>query len=75
MKRYVLGHGGKAPAWCRNQLMAFRRMDGSAGFEFYGIERVFTLKPGDMLAFQQGRIEIIYRGGVANDQLEERGNR
>lgn len=62
MKRYVIGCGAKAPDWCRHYLMAYRRMDGSTGFEFYGVHETFYLKPGDMLVYQQGRIEIIRKG-------------
>ena len=53
MERYVIGSGCPVPPWCRDELMCYRRMDGSIGIEFqsscHGTVRVYQLYVGDML--------------------------
>lgn len=63
MNKYIIGSKEPAPTWCRDSLMAYRRMDGSTGVEFqnrfFGTVRVYQLFPGDILLHKSnGHIEI-----------------
>ena len=62
MERYLIGSKEPAPNWCRDELMCYRRMDGSVGIEFqnscHGTVRIYELYPGDMLIQRKGYIEI-----------------
>ena len=54
---YVLGTG-TVPLWCKSKLMTYKRKDGAIGFEFCGERKNFSLKMGDMLILENGRINV-----------------
>lgn len=54
---YILGIG-EVPNWCRKALMAYRKIDGSIGFEFFGAVKTYKLSIGDVLIKDGNKIKI-----------------
>ena len=61
MGEYTMGRG-KMPEWVACKVMAYKKTDGSTGYEFYGMVKVIDLRIGDKI-IKEGHLIRIERKG------------
>lgn len=57
IQQYVIG-AKNVPHWCKGKITPFRKMNGSTGYEFRGMEKDFELAKGDKLLLHKGLILV-----------------
>lgn len=61
MGEYIMGNGNM-PDWVANKVMAYRKMDGSTGYEFRGMANIYEIHIGDKI-IQNGHLIRFERKG------------
>ena len=72
-EQYIIGDI-PIPWWCKRELMAYQKDDGTIGFEYYGRFVTFELKQGDVLVWDGYRVDVKIMKGREADE-DEKGNR
>lgn len=57
-EEYVIGDPDM-PLWASEYLMAYRRDDGTTGYELWGYEKVYELQAGDKLIWNGERVSPV----------------
>lgn len=57
MQKYIIGTK-PVPSWCADKLMPYKKMDGSCGVEFHGVQMDIDLIIGDVLIYENGKIDF-----------------
>lgn len=60
-KTYTVGKS-PVPAWCRDLLTPYRKMDGSTGWEFHGSYKSFELVQGEQIINNHGKLDLKFKG-------------
>lgn len=61
MAKYILGTS-PVPDWCEKDIMPYRKLDGSTGFEYTGKVATFELVAGDVLIKDGERVTVKHTG-------------
>ena len=62
---YEIG-SGQMPKWVACKVMAYRKMNGSTAYEFWGEVKRIDLRPGDLLIKDGQRIGVERKGNRRN---------